>query len=364
MNIVFDARMLSSLDHGIAVHAYNLLKALVRGESEFVFRVLAPKNNIIDFESGKMEIIFSGIPMYSVSEQVLLPRVIGRLRPSLYHIPSFSAPLLVNCPFVMTIHDLIHMKFSYDYSRLHRAYYKLIVKRAAQKAAKVITVSENSKRDIIDFLGLDKSKIKVIHNGLDLERVRKLAAGDPKAYVRSKFGIEGDFIICVGNPKPHKNLITAVRAFRKASSKSALPLRMLLGGAEEKFLSGHGIKPGKDIICAPDMTSKDLYNAVKGARMLVFPSMYEGFGYPPVEAMALSTPVITTNVSSLPEIVKDAALLLDPLDADAMAGAMLKLLEDDSLGRDLVQKGLKTAEQYSYEMMGRRTLSLYEELLK
>ncbi len=364
MKIVFDARMLNSLDHGIAVHAYNLLKALVNTESGFVFSVLAPKDNIIDFENGKMEIVFSGIPMYSVSEQVLLPGVIGRLHPSLYHIPSFSAPLSLKCPFVMTIHDLIHMKFSYDYSRLHRIYYKMIVKRTARKAEKVITVSENSKKDIIDFLGLEKSKIEVIPNGLDFERIRQMVAGDPKEYVRGRFGIDGDFIICIGNPKPHKNLITALKAFRKVASKSVVPVKMLIGGAGEEFLSEAGINPGKDIICAPDMSSKDLYNAVKAARMLVFPSLYEGFGYPPVEAMVLSTPVITTNVSSLPEIVKDSALLLDPLDADAMAEAVLRLLKDDSLRQNLIQKGLKTVEQYSYEVMGRRTLSLYEELLK
>jgi glycosyltransferase involved in cell wall biosynthesis len=229
----------------------------------------------------------------------------------------------------------------------------------------VLTVSESSKRDILRFVDLPPDKIDVIYNAYD-ERFGVEPREEDVVRVRERYQLHDEFVLYAGNVKPHKNLKRLIEAFNLLRRRGLTHLKLVLIGDEiskyaELRRAVHQYQLHKDVRFLGYLPEETLAVMYRLAAVFVFPSLYEGFGLPPLEAMASGTPVVTSNVSSLPEVAGDAALLVDPYDPSAIADGVEHVLTDETLRRELREKGLARAHQFSWERSVRRIREIYDE---
>ena len=368
MRIAIDARKLR--DYGIGTYVRNLLRHLARIDHTTEYVVLCRE---ADRETvGELGENFRGVPErspgYSVREQVTIPRDLRRERADLFHAPHYVLPPFTPCRSVVTIHDCIHLRFPQYVHRLGYAYARTSLWLATHRSNRIVTVSEASKRDILSYFNVPPEKIDVIYNGID-ERFSTPPPEEDVARVRERYQLNDPFILYAGNVKPHKNIERTIEAFyllRRSGEFEQVKL-LIIGDEVAKYAAlRHAVhrhklhKYVRFFGFVPDRTLAILYRL---SAVFVFPSLYEGFGLPPLEAMASGTPVITSNVSSLPEVVGDAALLVDPLQPEEIAEAMRRVLTDPALRDDLAARGLERARHFSWERSIRRVREIYGEVL-
>jgi len=363
MKICIDARMITSRLHGISRYALNLIKELKAIDKENPYLLLVNddylRNFISDAENFRLKIVSA--KLYTVLEQMVIPVILKRERIDLFHSLSYSAPIFQPCPTVMTIHDLIPWIFHEDYPFIHKLYYRLIVKGAAIKAAKIITVSNSSKEDLVKYFDIPENKIVVIYNGVD-EIYGPQKDLSVRKKVKRQFCIERDFILYLGNPKPHKNAERAIKSFLRLKQEKNPPVQLVMVGLGKQFISSLGVckNLSKNILFFEGVSDEELVLLYNAANLLVFPSLYEGFGFPPLEAMACGTPVITSNTSSIPELVGDAAIKVNPYSVEGLYTAMYNMLTDKKMQSELIKKGLEQVKQFSWEETARHTMNTYE----
>ncbi|MDQ3069278.1 MAG: glycosyltransferase family 4 protein [Acidobacteriota bacterium] len=367
MRIAIDARKLH--DYGIGTYVRNVLRYLGRIDRENEYVLLCrPADVAVARTFGEN---FRAVPEsaanYSVREQFSIPLTLKRAGADVFHAPHYVLPPLLPCPSIVTIHDCIHLRFpEYLPNRIAHAYARTFMSIAATRSARILTVSEASKRDILHFLHPPASKVEVIYNAIDDRFDREPEVADV-VRVRQRYQLENPFLLYAGNIKPHKNVDRVIDAFARLKKRGFERLKLLIIGDElskypqlRRAVHRHQLHQHVRFLgFVPDATLAVLYRL---ADVFVFPSLYEGFGLPPLEAMASGTPVVTSNVSSLPEVVGDAALLVDPRDAEAIADAVQRILTDDGLRRSLVQKGLGRAHEFSWERSVRRIREVYLEV--
>jgi glycosyltransferase involved in cell wall biosynthesis len=364
VRIAIDARKLH--DYGIGTYVRNLLRQLARIDpsSEYVVLSTPADAALVAQVGANFRAVPVGASPYSIAEQLTVPSVLRRERPDVFHTPHYVLPPLATCPSVVTIHDCIHLRFpQYLPSRFAYLYARAFMWSAAHRSARVLTVSEASKRDILEFFSIPDDKVTVVHNAID-ERFGVPPPEDEVVRVRERYQLHEQYALYVGNIKPHKNLERLIEAFHQLRQEGFPHLRLLIIGDEiSKFAAlrraVHRYKLHKHVRFlgfVPDRTLAVLYRL---AAVFVFPSLYEGFGLPPVEAMASGTPVVTSNVSSLPEVVGDAAILIDPYDPAAIAEGMRQVLTDPDLRAELIVRGLARAHQYSWERSVQRIHDIY-----
>jgi len=370
LRIAIDARKLH--DYGIGTYVRNLLRHLARIDQTTEYVVLCGGTDcqLVAELGANFRAVPEASPGYSIREQITVPRDLRRERADLFHAPHYVLPPLTRCKSVVTIHDCIHLRFpQYLPNKLGYAYARGSLWMATHQASRILTVSEASKRDILDYFNVPPEKIHVIYNGID-ERFSESPPEDDVARVRERYQLDHPFILYAGNIKPHKNIERTIEAFhllRRSAEFDQVKL-VIIGDEIAKYAAlRHAVhrhklhKYVRFFGFVPDRTLAILYRL---AGVFVFPSLYEGFGLPPLEAMASGTPVITSNVSSLPEVVGDAALLVDLLQPEAIADAMRRMLTDDELRRDLKARGLIRAKQFSWERSIRRVREIYGEVLE
>jgi glycosyltransferase involved in cell wall biosynthesis len=281
-----------------------------------------------------------------------------------FHAPHYVLPIGVRSRSVVTIHDCIHLMFpQYLPNRAAYAYARGAMWSAARKSDRILTVSEASKRDILHFFNVSPEKIVVVYNGID-ERFSIQPSIEEIARVRERFQLDHGFVLYAGTIKPHKNLVRLIEAFAALRKGEFEELKLLIIGDEISKLPAlrravHSHKLHKHVRFLgflPDETLAALYRL---AAVFVFPSLYEGFGLPPLEAMASGTPVVTSNVSSLPEVAGDAAILVDPYDVSSIVDGVRRVLTDPVLADELRQKGLARARDFSWERSVARTHDIY-----
>jgi glycosyltransferase involved in cell wall biosynthesis len=369
LRIAIDARKLR--DYGIGTYVRNLLRHLARIDqaTEYVVLCREPDCQIVSEFGANFRAVTEGSPGYSIREQVTVPLDLRRERVDLFHAPHYVLPPLTPCKSVVTIHDCIHLRFPQYLRRLGYAYARGSLWMATHRSSRILTVSEASKRDILDYFHVPAGKIDVIYNGID-ERFSTAPPEEDVARVRERYQLNDPFILYAGNIKPHKNIERTIEAFhmlRKSSEFEQVKF-VIIGDEIAKYAAlRHAVhrhklhKYVRFFGFVPDRTLAILYRL---SAVFVFPSLYEGFGLPPLEAMASGTPVITSNVSSLPEVVGDAAVLVDPLDTDAIADALRRVLTDAKLRTDLSARGLERARQFSWERSVKRVREIYSEVIQ
>ncbi|MGB7219641.1 MAG: glycosyltransferase family 1 protein [Vicinamibacterales bacterium] len=364
MRIGIDARRLH--DFGIGTYIRNLLRQLARidHQSEFVVLCRPMDRDALSSLGENFRLIPEHAKTYSVAEQITVPLALRREGVELFHAPHYVLPPLVQCRSVVTIHDCLHLMFpQYLPNRLARFYARASIALASRRATRILTVSESSKRDLLRFVDVPADKIDVIHNAYD-ERFGLEPREEDVVRVRERYQLQEAFVLYAGNVKPHKNLERLIEAFDLVRRSGLDHLKLVLIGDEiSKYTSlrraVHRHQLHKYVRFLGYLPEETLAVMYRLAGVFVFPSLYEGFGLPPLEAMASGTPVVVSNVSSLPEVVDDAALLVEPRDPQSIADGIRRVLCDQALRSDLRAKGLVRASQFSWERSVRRIREIY-----
>ncbi|MBN1575390.1 MAG: glycosyltransferase family 4 protein [Chitinispirillaceae bacterium] len=286
-------------------------------------------------------------------DQAILPRLVRKHRIDLFFSPYYKVPLFTSAPIVSTIFDLMYIFYPVRWKGtglFSRWYYRVFGGVMAAKAAVIFTCSEYSKGEIVRFYRVPAEKVKVIHLGLS-DSYRPIGDAATIETVKRKFGIASPYLLYTGNFKPHKNVSTLIDAFEKVCGAAA-GVQLVLAGDRDRYFdtvdrrirqSSHAAA----IIAAGQVSLDEQIALYCGAAVFVFPSLYEGFGYPPLEAMACGTPVVSSDRTSLGEIIGDAALKCNPTDAAAMAEQIIAVLQDADLRRQLSERGTARAQAFT-----------------
>lgn len=365
--IAIDARKLR--DFGIGTYIRNILVELSRLDRSTEYVVLCRPD---DVDAGEVlgrnfRMVAEPAPLYSLSEQVRIPLSLAREGVRMVHEPHYVLPPAIRCRSVVTIHDCIHLMFpQYLPGKLAHVYARGSMWAATRKADRILTVSEASKRDILRFFDVPPEKVVVIHNAID-ERFLGGPNAERMDLVRQRFQLDHPFALYVGNIKPHKNLERVIDAFGRARTQCGDDLKFIIIGDEiSKYpalrQSVHKHKLDKHVRFLGFQPQETLAAFYRLARVFVFPSLYEGFGLPPLEAMACGAPVVTSNVSSLPEVAGGAALLVDPYDPDAIASGIVQAVTDERLRADLISRGLARARSFSWPQSVKKIHEIYMDV--
>jgi glycosyltransferase involved in cell wall biosynthesis len=281
-------------------------------------------------------------------DQIALPRAIARSHVDVFWSPYYKSPLYSNCPTVITIHDVLFLK--HGGRRLKNALFKPWARLIGSRASAILTDSRHSKQDLVSLLGFDDALIEVVPLGVSERFTPQEGLNAPETLKR--IGLTEDYILTVTNFRPHKNDEFLIRAYARLAKNVEATALVLAGkkNREAENLHQTAVRLGVgDRVFMPGMLSdEDLPALYAGARLFAFPSLYEGFGLPLLEAMASGTPVLSSSASSLPEVAGDAAMMRAPTDVEAWADSMHALLTDDALRQRYIQAGLERASTFTW----------------
>jgi glycosyltransferase involved in cell wall biosynthesis len=316
-------------------------------------------------ENQKMHIIPEYITM--VWDQILLPKALKEEKIDLFFSPYYKAPLFTDVKIITVVHDLIPILFPDRQSikgLLAKTYCRSFIKKSKNRIEKILTVSAHSQQDLMNICDIEENKIKVIPNAVasHYQCVDQSFKDEMKS-----FGIQKEFIFFIGQFKPHKNVETLIRAYGLLSEELKARYQLVLGGGKNQYIRKlkkiiKELDLKQNIIFAGFISEKDLPKFYNAASLFVFPSFYEGFGIPPLEAMACGTPVIASNTSSLPEVVGDAGICINPYSVEEFTKAMELVLLDENLQNDLIKKGLERSKQFTIEKFCRSILKVFSEI--
>jgi len=298
-------------------------------------------------------------------EQLRAPATVRQERIDVLHGMAFVAPLLSPCPTVVTVLDLSFLRFPEAFKAFNRAYLALMTRLSVRRAAKVIAISESTRQDVIELLGVPPERVARIYCGAD-PRFRPLPADEVAAFRQEK-GLPERFVLFLGTIEPRKNAVTLIEAFAAliaTERRRTEDVQLVLAGgrgwlAEPAYARVEELGLQDRVRFTgylPEEEKALWYNA---ATCFCYPSLYEGFGLPPLEAMACGVPVVTSNVSSLPEVVGEAALTVDPLDSRALCEALRRVLIDGDLWSELSVRGPARARRFSWREAARQTADVY-----
>ncbi len=366
MRVGMDARLVYYRKAGISQYTLRLLEELaaIDKEDEFtVFQSRKDRSVLVDQSNFRKRSLWT--PPHHRLEQLLLPLELAAVDLDVLHSPDFIPPFRRNCKSVITVHDLNFLLYP-DFLTPESASYYGQIDQAVRRCDHIIAVSESTKRDIIHLTGAPEDKITVVHEAAH-PIYRPLQDQNQVQEAKMRFGIETDFVLFVSTIEPRKNVPTLLRSYKQLLDNYRAGVDLALAGEKGwlfhqvyKLVDELGIKERVHFLGR--VSSEDLLGLYNAAQLLVHPAFYEGFGLPPLEAMACGTPVVVSNTSALPEVVGDAALLVDPTEVDELTVAIWRLLSDPDLRRELSEKGLKRARLFSWRKAARQTLKIYRRL--
>ncbi|MGE0129585.1 MAG: glycosyltransferase family 4 protein [Blastocatellales bacterium] len=373
MHIGIDAHAIGARQGGNETYIRNLIKSLagIDGENRYTI-YLANARAAAQWREGftnqykNFSVRLLPPPTPLVRVPVFLAYELFRRPVDVLHV-QYTAPPFCRVPVVATIHDLAFERMPETFTRRGSFQLKLTVRRTAKKAARIATVSEYSRQDLLGIYKLPPEKVVVTYNGIESHFTPQQASPNEAEQIRQRFGVSRDFLLAVGSLQPRKNLVRLIRAYSKLRSEREdfTPQLVIVG---RKLWLTDGIfdevnrqRWADDVILTGYVADEDLPALYRAARAFVYPSLFEGFGLPPLEAMACGTPVVTSGVSSLPEVTGDAALLIDPNDEQALANALIEILNNERLRVELREKGIAQAGKFTWRDAAEKTLRLYRE---
>lgn len=354
---------------GIGTYSYNLVKNLTKidKKNEYILIHQCHTNDNIYKENKELIIPYPRIPLKkTIGDNIILARKLRKHDFDIVHDLSQVSPFLFSSPFkkILTIHDLIPILFPETCWFIHVFLQKHVLPLTLKNVDVIITVSKNTKQDVIKYLKFPENKIKVVYLGVN----EKFNLLKNKNDIVKKYGINFPFILYVGTLEPRKNIPTLIKAFYKIKKNGMKYKLVIVGGKgwkyQEIYETIKKVNLQKEVIFTGYVPDEDLPKLYNAADLFVFPSLYEGFGLPPLEAMACGCPVITSNTSSLPEVIGDAGMMVDPYDVDELAKAMNNVLSDEELREDMIKKGLERVKQFSWEKTAKETKKVYEGIME
>lgn len=371
MRLVLDLRIYGPKYGGLGRYNQKLLEHLISLDRENEYIILIKTEHKIDLPilPANFSAKICDCHWYSLAEQWQLPKILNRLQPDLVHFPHFNIPYFYRGKFIVTIHDLIMTKFpSRRASTLNkflfafkRLAYDFIISRAVNKAVKIITVSQFSAADIKQYFRLTETeakKISVVYEGVNL----------PEIINTEEVKLPEKYLLYVGNAYPHKNLEFLIASFKEFHVKHPEYSLILVGNKNhfyqqlEKFAAATLGENKDKVILAGFVPDKKLGNYYQQATAYIFPSNYEGFGLPPLEAMAYGLPVLSAKTSCLPEVLGSAALYFDPQSQSDLLASLEIIISDNDLRDRLRQRGYEQIKLYSWQIMAEQILKIYNSL--
>lgn len=367
MKIGIDARMYGPAHAGLGRYVQQLISHLqkLETEHEFVLFVKGEHFNDVVISNNRFSKVCADIDWYGWKEQFGFKKIIDAQNVDLMHFPHWNVPLLYNKPFVVTIHDLIMQHYPRKEASTHGPIWhfikdkigRLVLRHAARKARKIITPSMFSKQDIVQTLGVLEEKVVVTYLGVAEDAV-------PNKKTFSEPNIQKPYVLYVGNAYPHKNLEGLLQAWYIFEQTYGSDYTLVLAGKEnyfyKKIQQSVAAKQCKNVVFTGFVGDTDLDGLYAQAELFVFPSLYEGFGLPPLEAMARGVPVVSSNRACMPEILGEGVVYVDPEDYEAVAEGMRTVLKDSDVRFRLTQKAKKELERYSWDKCAKKTLGVYE----
>lgn len=372
--ILLDATSIPPQPVGAGIYIQHLVREMLFSRSNFEYFVFAHKNDFCLFnldDSYRERFLF--LPDFGRGsriflEQIYYPKIIAKQEIDLFHGLHYSFPLIKTCPKIVTIHDLTYFTNPGKHIWIKRYYFQFFIKKACQKADQILTVSNNTKEDLIKILGCDIKKITTTQLGVDAVFFEE-ESDQVKEKLRQKYELPNNFILFIGLIEPRKNVPLLIKAYLNLVDHQNLDCDLVIAGRwgweSEAILAEIKQHPNCSKIhflgYIEESEKPALYQL---AKIFVYPSMYEGFGLPVLESMASGTPVITTNISSMPEIVKDCGILIEPNNQIALENAIMTLVHDSSLRETFSKKGKLRAHEFSWQNTVNQTLLAYEKVLQ
>ncbi len=374
VKIAIDIRRMT--EFGVGTYIRNIVRTLGRLDHETAYFLIGPPAKVQ--EIGPLPANFQTIPVLSPERSIQGYRdfrnALKKLHCDLVHIPNlFSVPRALPCPYVMTVHDLLqHMSRARQQSGFWGTWHVQMTKRVLRGAARIFAVSNFTRTEIEKLFDIPSSRIEVVYNAIDERFLRGHASAADRELIAQRYQVTYPFLLYAGRISPHKNVVRMIEAFSALKTElekdQAYPdLKLIIIGDD---LSGNPdlrrtvVRSGvqNDVRFLGFIPIEVLRIFYDEAKIFVFPSLYEGFGLPPLEAMAHGTPVVTSNVSSLPEVVGNAAVLVNPENVFEIMRALHRVLMDQALRDRMKERGYQQATRFSWEISVRRVMDVYRQV--
>jgi glycosyltransferase involved in cell wall biosynthesis len=374
VKVAIDIRRIT--EFGVGTYTRNIVRALARLDHANQFFLIGSPQKVA--EIGPLPANFKGVPVLAPDSTLKgyfeCRSVIKRLRCDLVHIPHlFWVPRNLPCPYVMTVHDVLeHMYGAHDRSGVRRSLHFHLTRHVLRAAGRILAVSQFTKNEIEKLFGIPSRHIEVVYNAIDERFLRGHASEAERQLLAERYLVTYPFLLYAGRISPHKNLVRIIEAF------SALKAEL---EKESKYPDLKLIIIGDELSRNPDLRRTVIRSGVQNdvrfmgfvpiemlrvfydaAKIFVFPSLYEGFGLPPLEAMAHGTPVVTSNTSSLPEVVGNAAVLVNPENVFEIMRALHRVLLDQAVRDRARQRGYEQVKKFSWDASAQRILQIYQEV--
>ncbi len=371
MKIGIDARMYGVHFTGIGRYTYELIRNLAKQDSENDYVVFLRKDSFADFQppTPRFRKALADFPHYSWGEQVGFLRLLNAEKLDLMHFTHFNAPVLYCRPFLVTIHDLtLHFYPGKKMNTVfHRLAYHFVLRRVTRGARRIIAVSEYTKQDLKRVLGIPDEKIEVIYHGISSEVGG--ATPTPRPELMQKLRLERPYFLYTGVWREHKNITGMIRAFAELNRETGHQYDLVITGKANpsypeilETIRTLGVEAHVQLVGL--VSDSDLAALYRNALAYVFPSFYEGFGFPPLEAMQAGTPVVTSNTTAIPEICGEGnALYFDPRNPEDMKEKMKRVATDAPLRQRLTDAGFERVKQFQWEKTAQKTLQVYNQII-
>lgn len=382
MRIAINAQLLSYSDNyrngGISRYIRSLLKALAQRPGEHEYTIFVNGQAVIERLRGDVQasdqieyvpVAWAEAKPYSrvVWEQLRLPSLLRERQIDVFHSPANVLPEMLprNCAGVVTLHDLAFLRFPNILTRTKRLYHRTLTMRSLRRATLIIANSQSTKKDALELAGIASDHVQTVYPCIDA-RFSNVITDEALQSFRKRQGLAGGYLLYLGTLEPRKNITTLLEAYRRLRTEHHRDEKLVLAGGkgwmyDEIFEKVQTLGLASEVLFpgfVPDLEQSMWYHA---ASAFAYPSLYEGFGIPVAEALACGIPVVTSNVSSLPEAGAGIALTVDPHDADAMAEALRQALSDEALRQRYRELAPSIAQQFSAKTMVEQTIAVYEQ---
>ncbi|MFA8299707.1 MAG: glycosyltransferase family 4 protein [Hyphomicrobiales bacterium] len=359
MKIAVNTRLLLDGNlEGIGWFTYETLKRITQQhpEHEFIFFFDRPYHDKFIFADNVKPIVVSPQArhpfLYYIWFEYSIKRQLKKLQPDIFLSPDGYLSLSTNIPSIAVIHDLNFEHYPKDLPWIHSWHYRKYFPKYAQKASRIATVSNYSKEDICNTYNIDSNKVDVVYNGVNPEF--KPINNVEKSGIQKSFSQGKPYFVYVGAQHPRKNIVKLFESFDLFIEKHKLDFRLVMVGSRKRWTKEiqdafDNMKNSEKIIFTGRLDNKDLFNVVAGAEALTYISYFEGFGIPVIEAFNCDVPVITSNLTSLPEVAGEGALLINPFDVNEIANAMYKIATNEELRKDLIAKARIQRKKFSWQ---------------
>ncbi|MBN1348788.1 glycosyltransferase family 4 protein [candidate division KSB1 bacterium] len=373
--IAINATMLTPQSGGILVYILNLIETLIAHEPDIQVLPFFSNNFLAQFPQYAKLPHARGLNLSGerprtrvLLDALVLPRLLNQCQIDLFHSPISYFPFGVTIPAVLTIHDLRAFHFPENYDRIRGAFLRKRITGSARKAEKIIAISDYTKDDIISTLKIPAQKVVRIHQGFAPARFDRRITEEELDRIRKRYQLPEKYILSIGHLEPRKNFSRLIRAFHQLRQEAKIPHKLIIIGRETWnhqlfYEEMHRLNLQDAVIFTGFVEDDDLTALYHTADICVLPSLFEGFGFSPLESMAAGTAVVCSNTTSFPEICGNAAEYFDPHKVEDMSATILKVLQNETLKRSLILQGFENIKRFSFEKCAHETAAVYRGAL-